>query len=78
MEKSDKESVFKINYLNIARTLSIRFETAAPYRILGWEETGPNGGLQSKGSLKASLMSAYWSQHDNASSGLRDSLKLKL
>jgi len=78
MEQSDKESVFKINYLNIARTLSIRFETTAPYRILGWEETGPNGGLQSKGRLKACLMSAYWSQHDNASSGLRDSLKLKL
>jgi len=73
---TNNESTLTIRYVNIQRTLLIRFEAASPYRILGWEETG-NGQLQSKGTLKSSLMSAYWSQHDNASSGLRDSLRLK-
>ncbi len=77
IEQSGVESTLKINYLNIPRSLSIRYETASPHRILGWEETGGNGAVQSKGTLKASLMSAYWAQHDNSHSPLRDSLKLK-
>ena len=77
IETGNAENTLIVNYLNIPRTLSIRFETASPHRILGWEETGTSGAVQSKGTLKASLMSAYWAQHDNAHSPLRDSLKLK-
>ncbi len=77
IEQSGAESTLKVNYLNIPRSLSIRYETASPHRILGWEETGEKGTVLSKGTLKACLMSAYWAQHDNAHSPMRDSLKLK-
>lgn len=78
IETSGAESVLKINYLNIPRSLSIRFETASPYRILGWEETsGGDSAVQSKGTIKASRMSAYWSEHNNLHLPLRDSLRLK-
>lgn len=77
IEQNGAESTLKVNYAGAWRSLSIRFETASPHRILGWEETGEKGNLLSKGTLKASLMSAYWAQHDNAHSPLRDSLKLK-
>ncbi len=77
IEQAGAENILKINYLNIPRALSIRYETASPYRILGWEETGANGAIQSKGTLKASRMSAYWAEHDNVHLPLRDSLKLK-
>ena len=77
LEQNGTESTLKVNYAGAWRSLSIRFETASPHRILGWEEIGEKGTLLSKGSLKASLMSAYWAQHDNSHSPLRDSLKLK-
>jgi hypothetical protein len=75
IEKRDSESILSIKYTNLPRTLSIRFESVSPYRILGWEETY-NGSIQSKGILKKSLLSPYWSQHSNADSGMRDSLDL--
>lgn len=77
LEQNGAESTLKVNYAGAWRSLSIRFETASPHRIIGWEETGEKGTLLSKGTLKASLMSAYWAQHDNSHSPLRDSLKLE-
>lgn len=76
VEKGPKESVLKVAYSDIPRTLSIRFETEFPYKILGWEETN-EGKVASKGTLKASRNSAYWSEHDNIHAPLRDSLKLQ-
>lgn len=75
MEKGEKESVLRLTYSGIQRTLSIRFETAAPHKILGWEETD-GGKLTSKGVLKTTRMEAYWSQNSNSFSPLRDSLQL--
>lgn len=77
VETNGSEKTLKINYLNIPRTLAIRFEANSPYRILGWEETGTNGAVQCKGTLKSSLMSDYWAKHDNQHLPLRDSLKLR-
>lgn len=74
-EAGEKESRIRIGYEDIPRTLVITYETAFPNRILGWEEMD-NGKILSKGTLKSSLMTDYWRQHDNASAGLRDSLKL--
>lgn len=75
IQKGATESLLSIQYEDIPRTLNIRFESALPYRILGWEEMD-NGKLMSKGNKKASLMSPYWSQHDLEHDGLRDSLRL--
>jgi len=76
IEKGEKESDLKIVYTDIPRALSIRFTTAFPYKILGWEETH-EGKIVSKGELKATVRSAYWEAHDNLHTPLRDSLKLR-
>lgn len=76
LEKGEKESVLTLKYTEIARSLSIRFGTAFPYRIQGWEEI-VEGKLASKGALKSVRNSAYWSEHDNKHAPLRDSLKLR-
>ncbi|MCC6281009.1 MAG: septum formation inhibitor Maf [Saprospiraceae bacterium] len=75
LEKGEKESVLHLKYTGIPRTLDIRFETAAPHRILGWEETD-GGKLTSKGRLKTTRMEAYWTQNSNKFSPMRDSLQL--
>jgi hypothetical protein len=72
----DKESTLEVQYQNIDRRLSIQYETAFPHRILGWEEITDQK-TSSKGALKASRMSAYWSEHDNRHAPLRDSLLLR-
>jgi hypothetical protein len=76
IEKSVNESMLKLTYLNIPRSLNIRFETAFPNKILGWEETN-EGKVASKGVWKATRKSAYWGEHDNIHAPLRDSLKLQ-
>lgn len=76
IETGEKESILHLIYKDIPRKLDIRFETAAPYLILGWEEVD-GGKLSSKGVLKKSILSDYWARHDNASAPLRDSLSLK-
>jgi hypothetical protein len=77
LQQGDKETVLSLQYLQIARSLKIRFETNFPYKILGWEESN-EGKIASKGTLKASRRSAYWSEHNNINAPLRDSLALKL
>jgi len=42
---------------------------------LGWTETDGDK-LLSRGTLKKTMMSDYWAKNDNASAGLRDSLKI--
>jgi ABC-type spermidine/putrescine transport system permease subunit II len=73
VEKGADESVLRLAYTSIPRQLGIRFETAFPHRILGWEETD-NGNLMSKGTLKTILLDAYWQHNDNASAPLRTAL----
>jgi hypothetical protein len=75
LQKGAAESILQVQYTDIPRSLSIRFETAAPYKILGWEETH-NGRTASKGTLKATRKSAYWGEHENRHHTLRDSLRL--
>jgi hypothetical protein len=72
-EKGEKESILRVRYEGTPRSLSIRYETAFPYRILGWEEMD-NARNSSSGTLKKTRMQAYWSENSNAFSGLRDSL----
>lgn len=76
IEKGAIESVLHLAYTDIPRTLDIRFETAAPYRIVGWEESD-GGKITSKGTLRKTLLTDYWKHNDNASEPLRDSLSLQ-
>ncbi|MEZ4892014.1 MAG: hypothetical protein R3A50_03320 [Saprospiraceae bacterium] len=66
-------SELTLQYKNIPRTLEIRFETAFPHRIMGWEET-LQGKLLSRGTLKNVMLDDYWRHHDEASSGLHEQL----
>lgn len=75
VEKGERESTLRLTYDDLPRSLAIRFESASPYRILGWEELD-KGQLMSKGQLKTTRMEAYWSQHDNRHDGMRDSLQV--
>lgn len=76
LNKGATESTLSVLYQDTQRSLSIRFETAFPYRILGWEEL-IGGKLASKGILKATRLSPYWSEHDSVHAPLRDSIQLK-
>ncbi|MCB9307797.1 MAG: hypothetical protein H6565_14465 [Lewinellaceae bacterium] len=75
IEKGERESKLTVRYAELDRTLTIRFETNFPHRILGWEEMDGEH-LLSRGRLKTTMMSDYWRRHDNGSEFLRDSLKL--
>ncbi|MDX1910078.1 MAG: hypothetical protein SFV22_01265 [Saprospiraceae bacterium] len=76
LEKGNLESTLRVVYTDIARSLTIRFETNFPHKILGWEEN-IQGKMVSSGTLKSTRKSAYWAEHDNAHAPLRDSLKLR-
>jgi hypothetical protein len=60
----------------LGRKMTWICETAAPYRLLSWEELD-RGKLMSKGTLKALRLEPYWSQNSNQYAGMRDSLGLK-
>jgi hypothetical protein len=66
-----------LQYNSIPRSLSIQFESNFPHKIMAWEEKN-EGKIASKGTLKATRMSPYWSEHDNVHAPLRDSLKLEM
>jgi len=77
-----KEGTFILTYPKLNRSLSINFNTAFPYNIMGWEETfksgfGPNAKvLTSKATRLASIRSPYWRKNHNTDEALRDSLGL--
>jgi len=63
--------------------LKIKFQTAFPHQILGWEETGKSGfgdnakTLTTTATLIKTIKSAYWSKNHNSDAGLRKTLGLK-
>lgn len=73
IKRNGAESELLLTYRNIPRRLGIRFETAFPHRILGWEETD-NGRLSSRGVLRQTLLNAYWKHNGRADSTLRATL----
>ncbi len=75
IDKRVGESLLRVEYPSVRRTLAIRFETEFPHKILGWEET-VEGRLASKGTLVSTRKSAYWAAHGNEHAPLRDSLKI--
>ncbi len=75
-KSSEKESTLSVRYADLPRQLRIRFETAWPHRILGWEEIDGNE-VTTRATLRRVLMSDYWNRNDNAFLSLRDSLALQ-
>jgi hypothetical protein len=70
---------YTLRYPNRARTLQIVFERAAPYRIVGWEETRVVKGkpLTTRATLRKTIRSAYWTQNGPDQRYWRDTLGLK-
>lgn len=82
LETGETNSVYSLNYPELERTLAIRFETAFPHKILGWEETRKSGFgdkaqmMTTKATLNKTLNSAYWTQNSNDEEYLRKELGL--
>jgi hypothetical protein len=78
LESGKTESVYQLDYSSLDRTLRIRFSSAFPYEILGWEETYPSFGkmMTTTAEKKASLMTDYWSKNGNDDLYLRNKLGL--
>lgn len=81
-EASISEGIYTINYPELDRTLTIRFNSQFPYDILGWEETYKDGyganakTLTTKATPLKTIKSAYWTKNSNADEGLRETLQL--
>lgn len=78
-----KDGNYTITYPDLKRTLSINFNKAFPFEILGWEESFKSGYgsnakiLTTKATKLKSIQSAYWGKNANADEGLRKTLGLK-
>lgn len=79
IEKADKRRTYEINYPELERTLKIHFEADFPFKILGWEETYPEGEqlMTTKATLKQSMLLDYWNKNKNNDHQLRDALDLE-
>tara|TARA_R110001632_G_scaffold102272_4_gene210368 strand:- start:2653 stop:3552 length:900 start_codon:yes stop_codon:yes gene_type:complete len=71
---------YKIEYVQLKRTMRIVFENKAPYKIIGWFETFPSafdGKLRTtRAVLKQQKMLPYWSQNSLKDATLRKELGL--
>ncbi len=82
-EKSqDGISTYILNYPELERKLSIRYTTAFPHTILGWEDTHYSGyGAEkkmqtSKAELLKTIKTDYWNQNHNKDAHWREKLAL--
>lgn len=76
LRNEDNTSSLRLDFEKTDRHLDIRFETAFPHRILGWEETVDTK-LVSRGTLENISMQQYWSEHDNQHEPLRKQIGLE-
>lgn len=81
--QTDGNSVYKLEYPELGRSLSISFKTAFPHTIESWSETYSSGFGDSAKSITTTakriktIRSAYWKRNANSDLVLRDSLGLK-
>lgn len=75
MQKGEDVSTLNVVYLHIERSLTVRFESEFPFKILYFKENNGAGDV-TEAVLKKSLKSAYWGKNSNRFAGLRDSLEL--
>ena len=75
--------VYRLDYGDAGRTVSIRFRAEAPHEIESWEETyvsgwGPGASkLTTRATRKKRIMLDYWNRHDVADAALRARLGLE-
>lgn len=76
--ETDSAYTYKITYPGQGRALSIRYEKAFPYKILGWDETWKEEGkaMKTSAQLDETLYLDYWTKNSNEFLHLRDSLNL--
>lgn len=71
--------IYELVYPSLNRTLRIRFESKAPYEILGWSESYPDKGdeiLTTEAKRTHSNRSYYWEQNSPSDTKLRKLLGL--
>ena len=73
-------SSYQIDYPTLSRSLTINYETAFPYQILGWEESHFSGfgnkrqKMTTTGERIKTIKSAYWGKNSNKDNELREAL----
>lgn len=73
---------YTVEYPDLDRTLTIRFEEAFPHRIEGWEETYRSGWgssarrLTTRAERKKRIQTDYWTKNRVVDAGLRQRLEL--
>ena len=78
----DAISIYRLDYGDADRTLTIRFRSDFPHEIESWEETyvsgwGPSANrLTTRAVRKKRIMLDYWNRHDVADAALRAQLDL--
>ena len=81
-QEGDGVSVYRLDFLEQDRTLSIRFAEAFPHEILGWEETYMDGWganakkLTTKATRNKSIFTDYWTKNSNADAPMKQELGL--
>lgn len=81
-KENEGVNLYKIEYPETERNITIRFEDAFPHAIIGWEENhysgyGVNRELQTtKAERKNIIKTDYWNKNHNADAYLRDELGL--
>ncbi len=71
--------IYTVEMPELRRKLIIRFESAFPYRILGWEDSYPGFDgrvLTTTATRNKEMMIDYWRTHNNADRVLREQLGL--
>lgn len=78
MNMGDGEQSYTLDYGSVGRRLTIRFTSAFPHEILGWEETHGSGSATSttRAVRTHTLRIDYWSRNHNSDSPLRKELGL--
>ncbi len=78
LHKGKEISTYEINFIEAERSLSIRFRTAFPHVIEGWEETYKEQGkkLTTSATLKKNMQLEYWNRHFNSDLKIREELGL--
>lgn len=83
LKQGDSLSIYKIEYPDLSRSLTIYFSSTFPYKIEKWEETSLSGfgsndeALTTTATKLKRIKTPYWSQNGNKDLIMRDSLGLK-
>lgn len=77
-EISENEKIYSLDFSSLQRKLSIRFSSLAPYEILGWEESYPEGSetMTTTAKIKKKILLDYWNFNHEKDATLRTDLML--